>query len=285
MDTPGKSPATTTERMAGITKEIVRLVVISDTHGQHELFQEQQLLPAGDILLHCGDFANRGSPEDARNFVAWISSLAQYPEKLVIDGNHDRTLNQSGQKAVEGEDAINLPELFATQAHSSVQFLQDQSVTTRDGLVVHGSSWKSCELDSFPLDVMKQNLDVWMVHRHPFIDKVSVLPGDTSNDVSNIHWKGWMGSRSITQIVKDYHIPLCLSGHVHFARGMLQPNLGTEASNSNSPPVSLGKRSTFVNAASLWSSRMGIGVSPPVVIDFHVPSRKVVNIEITPHPE
>ena len=283
IDAPSISPAT--EKMDGITKEIVRLVVISDTHGLHELFQEQQLLPPGDILLHCGDFANRGSPEDARNFVAWISSLAQYPEKLVIDGNHDRTLNRSGQ-AAEGEDALNLAELFATQAHSSVRFLQDETVTTRDGLIVHGSSWKSCELDSFPLAVMKEKTDVWMVHRHPFIDKSSVHSGDTSKGNTNVHWKGWMGSHTITQIVQTQHIPLCLSGHVHFARGMLQPNLATKASNSrDSPPVPLGESPTFVNAASLWSSRMGLGVSPPVVIDFLVPSRRVVNVEIAPHPE
>ena len=44
-------------------KDIVRIIVISDTHGEHEMLTHM-LPPAGDILIHCGDFANKGNKQD-----------------------------------------------------------------------------------------------------------------------------------------------------------------------------------------------------------------------------
>jgi predicted phosphodiesterase len=37
----------------------LRLVVISDTHSKHSEIKE---IPLGDVLIHCGDFTNKGIP-------------------------------------------------------------------------------------------------------------------------------------------------------------------------------------------------------------------------------
>ena len=284
-----KSMSTTTKTT---TKRVVRLVVVSDTHGHHDLLTPH-LLPAGDVLLHCGDFSHRGSRDTATRFVAWISALSQYPEKFVIDGNHDRQLHNNNNNNYNNprEDrpdsvssGMDLAELFA-HADPSVRWLQDESVTTRDGLVIHGSSWKSCEADAFDHVVASKTtaaaVDVWMVHQHPFLDPTSVARAAAVLGKSPSHssWtKGWLGSRTIAQLVQDHKIPLCLSGHVHYARGMVQPRVGQATSSSRVAPI-------FINAASLRPSRLGVGVSPPVVIDFDLQSRRVLHVQVEPHPD
>lgn len=285
------------------TKHVIRLVVVSDTHGHHDLLSP--LLPAGDIFLHCGDFANRGSTEDVIQFAGWVSGLSQYPEKIVIDGNHDRKLemdrglSQYPEKMdidgdhdrkletsdhVENQDSsstINLSEMFGG---TSVRLLQDETMTTKDGLVIHGSSWKSCEADSF--DQVPQNTDLWMVHCNPFLDETLAHPPPfLSPKFARNFWKAWSGSRKITQTVRDQNIPLCLSGHVHFGRGTIQlqanPSIESIGISGSLPP----RPSTFVNVASMWPSCLGIGVSPPVVIDFDLRSGQVLHVQVEPHPE
>ena len=254
---------------------LVRLVVLSDTHGFHH--QLTPVLPPGDILLHCGDFANKGSIDDATDFVKWVSSLQQYPEKYIIGGNHDRTL-MVGERAKNSNNdkststRLDLKEIFA-KAHDSVRLLQDETITTQHGLTIHGSSWNSCEVDSYTN--LSTTVDVWMVHRPPRLDrtnskKVFPKPRHTPHHFSY----GWNGSRAITRTVQTYRIPLCLSGHVHMSRGMLK------LLEDHDP------RSIFINAASCWSDHeQGTsGVSTPVVIDFHLETKKVWVVQFDPHP-
>lgn len=69
----------------------VRLVVVSDTHG----FERQlgtQLLPPGDVLIHCGDWCGHGSAEaisaSALQLDEWLASQP-HEHKVVVRGNHD----------------------------------------------------------------------------------------------------------------------------------------------------------------------------------------------------
>ena len=49
----------------------VRCVLLSDTHGAHALLPP---LPAGDVLIHLGDVAERGSLDDIRSFATWLKA-------------------------------------------------------------------------------------------------------------------------------------------------------------------------------------------------------------------
>jgi predicted MPP superfamily phosphohydrolase len=64
-----------------------RIVCVSDTHARYHF-----TLPAGDILIHGGDFSMTGEQKDIEKFLEWLKSLTQFRLKIIIAGNHDLTL-------------------------------------------------------------------------------------------------------------------------------------------------------------------------------------------------
>jgi len=63
----------------------VRIVCISDTHGQHAKLS----VPAGDVLIHAGDFMAFGdTPKEIVDFNHWLGKQP-HRFKVVIAGNHD----------------------------------------------------------------------------------------------------------------------------------------------------------------------------------------------------
>lgn len=64
----------------------MKIVCISDTHGQHRKFE----IPEGDVLVFAGDLMTDGKnwPEIG-DFNAWLGTLP-HRHKVVITGNHDR---------------------------------------------------------------------------------------------------------------------------------------------------------------------------------------------------
>lgn len=275
-------------------KKIVRLVVISDTHGHHDGLTK--MLPAGDILIHCGDFTNKGSLDGVHSFLRWISSLSNYTEKIVIDGNHDRNL--------QNPSSIHLVNLFRQLGDPSVVLLQDECIITKDGLSIYGASWKSCEengaiwnnvqsalqqlraqqqqeknsknKNSHKRNATTMKIDVLLAHKNPCIHKDIVTNQIIEDDDNNNAWRGWMGSSEITKTVIQNQIQLSLGGHKHFARGVVRVN----NHNDNDDCV-------FVNAASLLSasnnekgksSSSFFLLARPVVIDYDVELRKVMHV-------
>lgn len=64
----------------------MRLVCISDTHGYYPA-----KLPAGDILIHAGDFTAYGSYEETERFFEWLDAQP-FKDVLAVPGNHDVSL-------------------------------------------------------------------------------------------------------------------------------------------------------------------------------------------------
>jgi len=63
----------------------VRIVCISDTHGQHTKLS----VPDGDVLIHAGDFMAFGdTPKEVVDFNQWLGKQP-HRHKVVIAGNHD----------------------------------------------------------------------------------------------------------------------------------------------------------------------------------------------------
>jgi Icc-related predicted phosphoesterase len=56
-------------------------------------------LPAGDLLIHCGDATMRGTADELDSFTDWFAAL-DYPEKIFVPGNHDFCFQQSSPDAV-----------------------------------------------------------------------------------------------------------------------------------------------------------------------------------------
>lgn len=62
----------------------MKLVCISDTHGEHELLD----LPAGDVLIHAGDLTAHGKKQETHDFMRWFGEQS-FEHKLCVAGNHD----------------------------------------------------------------------------------------------------------------------------------------------------------------------------------------------------
>ncbi|CAE8603157.1 unnamed protein product, partial [Polarella glacialis] len=63
----------------------LRIVAMSDTHGFHRSMK----VPAGDILVHCGDVTMRERTEAVDDFCKWFADMP-HRLKFIICGNHEK---------------------------------------------------------------------------------------------------------------------------------------------------------------------------------------------------
>lgn len=102
----------------------MRIVVISDTHEKFPFLGNLK----GDILIHCGDFTNRGTMASISKFNDWLGKIKEnFKEILVVAGNHDLGLEKFPEHA-EG---------LLTNA----RYLRDASFEI-DGIKFYGSPWQ-----------------------------------------------------------------------------------------------------------------------------------------------
>lgn len=73
---------------------MLRLVLLSDTHGLHD----QIVVPDGDILIHAGDLTSRGKTYELESFADWCRKLP-HRHKVIIGGNHDFCLENNAWEA------------------------------------------------------------------------------------------------------------------------------------------------------------------------------------------
>eukprot|EP01084_Bolivina_argentea_P223777 378562_1 len=80
-------------------KNVIKIVTISDTHGDHREIEDHYKLPNADILIHCGDFSNNGRLKSIKDYNNWIGDLIhkhkKYKYAILIAGNHDVTLDET----------------------------------------------------------------------------------------------------------------------------------------------------------------------------------------------
>ena len=63
----------------------MKIVFISDTHGQHRKLKN---LPKADLIIHGGDVSKLGKDHEVEDFIHWFLRL-DYAHKIFIAGNHD----------------------------------------------------------------------------------------------------------------------------------------------------------------------------------------------------
>ena len=175
----GRSQVVAHEALAPPPAGSKRLVVISDTHSKHRLLR----LPAGDVLLHCGDVLSRGGYvlrnqgkaharglAALRDFNAWLGQLPHYKAKVVIAGNHDASL-----------EALAPDEQRSLLSHAV--YLQDSAAVV-EGLSFYGTPWSSgksanrafqAAAPAIPAD-LEGTVDVLMSHCHHDALAVALQP-------------------------------------------------------------------------------------------------------------
>ena len=194
---PNKTEAT---NQTETRKRSLRLVCIGDTHGHHRKLK----LPAGDILIHSGDFMVDGSSiEEIDDFNSWLDSLP-FRHKLVIAGNHDRLFDDN-------------PKLARAHLTNAI-YLQDSGVTL-EGLKFWGSPVNSVGGDwafsrERPVKIRKHwdripdDTDVLITHEPPFgtLDKSHILAKHR-------------GCQYLLGTVRRVQPKLHVFGHVHGSYG------------------------------------------------------------------
>ncbi|XP_060075974.1 metallophosphoesterase MPPED2-like [Ylistrum balloti] len=130
----------------------LRFVCISDTHSRIEYGGFQ--VPAGDVLIHAGDFTMIGLPKDIDKFNKFLGTLP-HKVKIVIAGNHDLTFDKDMvEKSREqlttmfGVTEENFEAYMTKNKLSEVKelltecvYLEDESVNIH-GIKIYGSPWQ-----------------------------------------------------------------------------------------------------------------------------------------------
>ena len=188
--------------------DTLRLIFLSDTHGLHD--EIPLPLPAGDILFHLGDACHRGNIAQMRSFVQWMKRNSFHKERIVIEGNHDRDKNDGVLDFMSEYDGV-------------ARVLKNEVVAVAGGkMSVAGVTWNACQEENFT-EAMN-NIQTWSDES----DSVKRVEKKTV-DLLLTHLgprvkgggRGWeVGSRVLSQFVKDVSPALHCFGHIHYARGV-----------------------------------------------------------------
>lgn len=219
----------------------MRLVLISDTHGQHNLLYGELAVPDGDVLIHAGDCTARGHSMEYVAFIEWMGALP-HQHKLFVPGNHDREFHTGP-----------VGYLRSYAAARGVTVLIDQWVSLDAGeggdlLKVWGSPWTppfgdwhfmadEDQLEAI-YDPVPAGLDVLVTHGPP----LGVLDRN--------HQGHPCGSRALLEAVATKAPAVHVFGHIHEGGGQVRRKGGV----------------TFVNA-SVHDERYRL-VHAPIVIDL-----------------
>jgi len=186
--------------------QVVRILHISDTHGLHRTVEDKYPMPDADVLIHTGDFTDKGSLEEFHDFNEWLGELQKrYPHRILILGNHEYKAPLDPQQAKTVlSNAIVLE-------HESVDVL---------GLHMFGSPWIQGHKASAPgdssrvphkFDQIPQEVDILLTHGSPF----GIM--DYCELGSMPHWGG---SKALRQEILRASPRVHLFGHMHEQRGV-----------------------------------------------------------------
>jgi len=179
----------------------MKIVVISDTHGQHAKLK----LPKGDVLVHAGDLTLTGNKTDTLRFLNWFGKQ-DFQHKIFIAGNHDFFFEKES------------PAMIEKIIPPGITYLND-SGTTVNGLAFWGS----------PVTPWFQN---WAFNRHPG-DEINrhwnLIPAGT--DILITHGPVYgildlnaeaqhIGCKDLLHKVKEIQPAVHLFGHIHESYGI-----------------------------------------------------------------
>lgn len=176
----------------------MRIVCISDTHSLHEEVE----VPDGDLLIHAGDFCNRGTQGETKRFIKWLGQLP-HRHKVFIAGNHDWPLYKHPR--------------YARMWVKHGVYLQDSSVIV-EGLRIYGSPWQS-HFDNWAFHLPRgnrlksiwndipDNTDILVTHTPP----LGILDGPQA-----------YGCPDLAARLEQLHLKVHVFGHVHIGYGRVR---------------------------------------------------------------
>lgn len=216
----------------------MRIVGISDTHGQHS----QVVLPDGDVLVHCGDSTNGGQIFEMQDFMDWFCDQP-HRHKVMIPGNHDWALEAREKHCRE---------YLKDKKVENTHLLIDESVEIM-GRKFYGSPWTpsygewSFQLPRYEMNKkwikIPEDTDILITHGPPYGHNDVVNPYD---DVPRT-----TGCLHLTCRVYEVDPIVHLFGHIHGGYGRSRADL---------------IQTTFVNC-SITIDNFGLALNKPQIID------------------
>jgi Icc-related predicted phosphoesterase len=182
----------------------MKIICISDTHGLHGHIKNK--IPDGDMIIHSGDFCNRGDYFECVEFFNWFGALP-HKYKLAIAGNHDIWMEKASRSEI---NAIIPP---------GIHYLQDEGVTI-EGLNFWGSpvqpeffDWafnrKRGSVIQQHWDLIPKNTDVLITHG-PVMSILDKTIQGTHVGCANL----------FTTITEQLKLKLHVFGHIHNGYGV-----------------------------------------------------------------
>ncbi|MEO1655000.1 MAG: metallophosphatase domain-containing protein, partial [Bacteroidota bacterium] len=179
----------------------MRIVCLSDTHGAHR----NVAVPAGDLLIHAGDFCAYGSLGELEDFNNWLGELP-HPQKVIIAGNHDICF---GSSPLAAENLI-----------KNAVYLNDSAYEWR-GLKIWGSPVTPRFFDfafnrdrgvdiQKHWDLIPKDTDILVTHGPPWGILDKTFKGDSA------------GCEALKETLDRLNPQLHLFGHIHEAYGQLE---------------------------------------------------------------
>lgn len=243
-----------------IAEDKIRFVCISDTHGKIE--GSKLHMPPGDVLLHAGDFTQKGHMNEIQKFNSYLGALP-YKVKVVIAGNHDLTFDDNITEAslrTFGVQKSTVESYLSERGLKSVKqmltsaiYLEDSLVTVC-GIKIYGAPWQPVFCDwGFNLkrgeDILKKwqtipaDLDILMTHGPP------VGHGDLTGGNNNVGCVELLNTVQ-KRVKPKFHV----FGHIHEGYGVTSDGY-----------------TTFINASTC--TRRYLPTNAPIVFDFIIPER------------
>ena len=223
-----------------------RFVCISDTHCK----TDNLVIPEGDILIHAGDFSQKGLPQEVIKFNEFLGSLP-HKHKIVIAGNHDITFQTEKYSHFLWRQFSHPKKYDSCEIKQSLKnciYLEDCGVEI-SGIKIFGSPWQP-EFQNWGFNLVRgdeilkkwdqipEGVDVLVTHGPPIGQGDLTKGGIRSGCVELL--------RTVRERVRPkYHI----FGHIHEGHG-----------------VTTDGHTTYVNASTCDGHYKPI--NPPVVFDF-----------------
>lgn len=117
---------------------------ISDTHSKIDKMLHS--IPAGDVLIHTGDFTDFGSEAEVSRFSNFLETIHdKFKYKVLIAGNHDLSFDSNFQQFNWKKKKANKdPRLLL----KNCIYLEDSYVQLF-GLKIYGAPWYNLKLEKY----------------------------------------------------------------------------------------------------------------------------------------
>ena len=203
----------------GNDSSTVKFVCVSDTHTHHQSLRP----PAGDVLIHAGDFSYTGSLKEVQSFCDWLDKQP-HRIKIVIAGNHDTTMQPAFYEKEHYRWHKQREDHRAVRAllFQHCTYLEDSAVLI-DGIKLYGSPWQPWFLNwAFNLQRGRELLEKWSAI--PADTDVLITHGPPYGHGDGIKGRGGfiehVGCEDLMRVVRIVKPKYHVFGHVHEAAGI-----------------------------------------------------------------